>query len=331
MGPRIRRDDHCRPTAKSRRTSRQRSADVRTSTSPQVSGTIWQALRKRGQNVSKGQTLFIIDQVPYKAALQTAEANVAAAEASVATAQLTSMTAKKNFFRPQSRLAVRPLDGREQPADGQSPVGSGRGPARQCRQQSLLYGCEGSVERCRRHAAVPRRRPGERLDAATADHRVGQLDDVRLLLDDREPTALAHAPLRLDRRDAQNMPDVQLHTNDGSMYDLSGRVESISGVIDTSTGSVCCVRRSPNPDGLLHSGGSGNVILTSTFKGLHRRTAGRHVRTPGQGKYVYKLADGKAASAMIGVEKISDGKGVYRHLGSRSGRCDRRRGCQSDA
>ena len=46
---------------------------------PQVSGTISQLCINEGDAVSKGQTLFIIDQVPYKAALQTAEANVAAA------------------------------------------------------------------------------------------------------------------------------------------------------------------------------------------------------------------------------------------------------------
>ena len=39
---------------------------------PQVSGTISELRVTEGQSVSKGQTLFIIDQVPYKAALQTA-------------------------------------------------------------------------------------------------------------------------------------------------------------------------------------------------------------------------------------------------------------------
>jgi membrane fusion protein (multidrug efflux system) len=56
---------------------------------PQVSGTISKVCVKEGEVVRQGQLLFIIDQVPYKAALQTAKANVAAAEASVATAQLT--------------------------------------------------------------------------------------------------------------------------------------------------------------------------------------------------------------------------------------------------
>ena len=66
---------------------------------PQVSGTISQVCITEGQRVTKGQTLFIIDQVPYKAALRTAEANVEAAKAAVATAQLTYDSKKELFSR----------------------------------------------------------------------------------------------------------------------------------------------------------------------------------------------------------------------------------------
>jgi|GEM_PF-83404 len=66
---------------------------------PQVSGTISELRVAEGESVSKGQTLFIIDQGPYKAALQTAEANVAAAKASVATAQLTYDSKKELFAK----------------------------------------------------------------------------------------------------------------------------------------------------------------------------------------------------------------------------------------
>ena len=48
---------------------------------PQVSGTITQVCIDEGAKVHKGQPLFIIDQVPYQAALETAEANVKSAEA----------------------------------------------------------------------------------------------------------------------------------------------------------------------------------------------------------------------------------------------------------
>ena len=66
---------------------------------PQVSGTISELCVNEGQQVSKGQTLFIIDQVPYKAALKTAEANVESAKAGVATAQLTYDSKKELFAK----------------------------------------------------------------------------------------------------------------------------------------------------------------------------------------------------------------------------------------
>ncbi len=65
---------------------------------PQVSGTITEICVEEGANVHKGQVLFVIDQVPYKAALQTALANVKSAEAAVATARLT-FDSKEELFK----------------------------------------------------------------------------------------------------------------------------------------------------------------------------------------------------------------------------------------
>ena len=50
-----------------------------------------------GQKVRRGQLLFIIDQVPYKAALKTAVANVEAARAALATAELTYNSNKELY------------------------------------------------------------------------------------------------------------------------------------------------------------------------------------------------------------------------------------------
>ena len=50
---------------------------------PQVSGIITKVCIAEGAKVHQDQVLFIIDQVPYKAALQTAIANVKSAEATV--------------------------------------------------------------------------------------------------------------------------------------------------------------------------------------------------------------------------------------------------------
>jgi len=64
---------------------------------PQVSGTITEVCINEGAKVGKGQPLFIIDQVPYRAALETAVANVRSAEAAVATARMTA-DSKQTLF-----------------------------------------------------------------------------------------------------------------------------------------------------------------------------------------------------------------------------------------
>lgn len=65
---------------------------------PQVSGTITQICIDEGAKVKKGQTLVIIDQVPYEAALQTAVANVKNAEAQLQRPG-SRQKAKKNYSK----------------------------------------------------------------------------------------------------------------------------------------------------------------------------------------------------------------------------------------
>ncbi len=52
------------------------------------------------------------------------------------------------------------------------------------------------------------------------------------------------------------MPQVQLQLIDGTMYADSGRVETISGVIDQTTGSVNMRALFPNKHNVLRSGGT---------------------------------------------------------------------------
>ena len=70
---------------------------------PQVTGTITRLCVNEGQAVKRGQVLFIIDQVPYQAALATARANMEAADATLATAQLT-YDSKKSSLKTSFRL-----------------------------------------------------------------------------------------------------------------------------------------------------------------------------------------------------------------------------------
>ena len=251
---------------------------------PQISGTVSELCITEGQQVDEGQTLFIIDQVPYKAALQTAEANVVAAKAGVSTAKLVR-DSKKQLFR---RKVVSQFD-----------LSSA---------QNQLLTAEAQLAQAE----------AQRVSAANnLSYTVGPSAKLTTVSDNSEMyiyfSMTENQLLNLTRRygstaaTLQNMPDVQLQLSDGSLYDHSGRVESISGVIDASTGSVQLRAAFPNKNGLLHSGGSGNIILPSVYKDciVIPQTATFEIQDK---VYVYKVIDGKASSAMIDVEKVTNGR-----------------------
>jgi membrane fusion protein (multidrug efflux system) len=58
------------------------------------------------------------------------------------------------------------------------------------------------------------------------------------------------------------MPPVKLMLADGTIYGHEGHVSKASGVIDPATGSVQLIAHFANPERLLKSGGSGNIVMT---------------------------------------------------------------------
>ena len=58
-----------------------------------------------------------------------------------------------------------------------------------------------------------------------------------------------------------SIPAVKLQLADGTIYAHEGKVTKMSGVIDQATGSVQMIASFPNPDKMLKSGGSGNIVI----------------------------------------------------------------------
>ena len=273
---------------------------------PQVSGTISELRVTEGQSVSKGQTLFIIDQVPYKAALQTAEANVAAAKASVATAQLTYDSKKELFAKSVvSQYDLSTANNNLLTAKAQLAQAEAQ---RVNAANNLSY----TVVKAPANGMV-----------GTLPYRVGALVSASMpqplttVSDNSEMyvyfSMTENQLLNLTRKygsianTLKNMPDIQLQLNDGSIYDQTGRIESISGIIDSSTGSVQLRAAFPNKGGLLHSGGAGSIILPVNYTDciVVPQVATFELQDK---VYVYKVVDGKATSSMIDVEKINNGR-----------------------
>ncbi len=106
----------------------------------------------------------------------------------------------------------------------------------------------------------------------------------------------------------KNLPEIQLQLIDGSIYPLKGHIETISGSIDVTTGSVTIRALFPNPDKMLVSGGTANVVfpndLTNVF--LVPQTATTEIQDK---KFVFVLqSDNTVTSTEIQVSPVSDGK-----------------------
>lgn len=62
------------------------------------------------------------------------------------------------------------------------------------------------------------------------------------------------------------IPPVSLTLSDGTDYPEKGRVETVSGLINTETGSASFRAAFPNPVGLIRSGGSATIRIPQTVK-----------------------------------------------------------------
>ena len=150
---------------------------------PQVGGTLTKLCVTEGQEVKAGQTLFIIDQVPYQAALNTAEATQKAATAGLATAQL-SYDSKKKLFDQQviSDFELQTaynslLSAKAQLAQADAQVTNARNSLSYTVVKSPSNGVVGTLPY--------RQGTGRPQHAPAVDHSVGQHADVRLFLHQR--------------------------------------------------------------------------------------------------------------------------------------------------
>lgn len=273
---------------------------------PQVSGTIQKLCVTEGQKVRRGQPLFIIDQVPYKAALKTATANVEAARAALATALLTYNSSKElHAQKVVSEFSLKTaentyLTAKAQLAQAEAQEVSARNNLSYTEVRSPSDGVVG---------ALPYR-AGALVSASLPQPLTTVSDNsdmyVFFSMTENQLLALTRQYGSMDEA-LKNMPQAELRLNDNSLYDKKGTIESISGVIDRQTGTVVARVVFPNEARLLHSGASGTVVIPSVYKNCIVIPQGATVQMQDK-TVVYKVVDGKAVSTLITVAGISDGR-----------------------
>jgi len=273
---------------------------------PQVSGTIEKLCVTEGQKVRRGQLLFIIDQVPYKAALKTAVANVEAARAALATAELTYNSNKELYAQKVvSEFSLKTaensyLTAKAQLSQAEAQEISARNNLSYTEVKSPSDGVVGALP-YRAGALVS---PSLPQPLTTVSDNSDMY--VYFSMTENQLLALTRQYGSMDEA-LKNMPAAELRLNDNSVYDKKGTIESISGVIDRQTGTVVARVVFPNESRLLHSGASGTVVVPATYKNCivipQEATVQLQDKT-----LVYKVVDGKAVSALITVAGINDGR-----------------------
>ncbi len=273
---------------------------------PQVSGTIERLCVTEGEKVRKGQILFVIDQVPYKAALNTAIANVKSAKAGLATAELTYDSNKELYAQKVvSEFSLKTSENSYLTAQ----AALAQAEAQEVNARNNLSYTEVKSPSDGVVGALPYR-VGALVSASITQPLTTVSDNsnmyVYFSMNENQLLSLTREYGSMD--DAlKNMPEVELRLNDNSIYDHKGKIESISGVIDRQTGTVVVRSVFPNEARLLHSGASGAVLIPSTYKDCIVIPQGATVRQQDK-TVVYKVVDGKATSTLITVADLSDGR-----------------------
>lgn len=273
---------------------------------PRVDGYLTDILIKEGSKVRKGQTLFIIDQVSYKAALDAAKANTAVCEANMATAQLT-YDGKKALF---DKKVISDFD--LTAAANALKMSKAQLALAKAQETSAQNNLSFTVIKSPSDGVVGKLpyRKGDYVSPSIQDGLTVVAENSQMYvyfsMTERQIMQVLHRYKSMEKVIAE-MPDVQLMLSDRTMYPAKGRIESISGIIDKSTGAVSVRAVFPNADGLLLSGGAGNVVMPYEQTGaiVIPQEATFEIQNK---TYVYKVIDGTAQSAVVTVDKMNDGK-----------------------
>lgn len=276
--------------------------DIRT----KVQGYITDIKVKEGSRVQRDQTLFVIDQKQYQAALATAKALVDAAQAKVDEAQL-SASSKEMLFKEDIvsefdlRLARTNLaQAKAQLAQAKANELTASNNLAYTLVKSPVDGVVGTLPF----------RVGTLVSPSDATPMTTVSDNsevyVYFSMSEKQTLSLKRQYGALENA-LQSLPLVQLELNDGTIYSEPGRIEAISGIIDPTTGTVTLLAKFPNKQGLLISGGTGTILLPHKQDNcvIIPQSATYEIQDK---TYAYKVENGMAKTVIINVFGISDGK-----------------------
>lgn len=230
---------------------------------PLVTGFVTKVHVQEGDHVRKGQTLFTLDQVQYQAAVSQAEAAVNSAKIAVDNARL-QVNNQRQLFEKNIISDYTYTVAKNQLATAEASLANANAALTTAR-KNLSYtvvtapsdGVIGSIPNKEGTLASPSMQiPLTTVSDNSEVYAYFSLNEKDMLeLTDGGTRSLASA--------IAGMPAVKLQLADGTIYGPEGKVATVSGIIDQSTGASNVRARFANPSGVLRSGSTGTILIPS--------------------------------------------------------------------
>lgn len=286
---------------------------------PQISGFLTHVHVSEGQRVVAGQVLFTIDQVSLQAAVDAAQSQILQAEAAVKVAEANVNTAQTNVNNNKLLVDQNIISksAYQTTVDG---LNAAKAQLNQAR--ASVAAARANLTSAQKNLSYSVVRAPESGIIGTIDFKEGALvspstlltvlsgsNDIEAYFSFTEQELLAFTGASGSVSNAlAKMPAVSLELANGEVYPLQGRIISVSGVLNSATGSATAKASFPNPDGLLHSGNSAQVLIPQHYTDVITIPQSATFEIQGL-KYAFVVDEaGKLVQTPIQVSDQSDGK-----------------------
>ena len=275
---------------------------------PQVSGQLMKICVTEGQQVKRGQTLFIIDSRNARLELEAAQANLQAALAQENSAKL-EYESNKNLFEKKIVSSYMLTNSENSYKQAQATVAQARSAVNRAKVALGFCTITASVSGVIGEIPV---RVGDQVSPMTQLTILSGNTTMYAEFSITEGIIEAQVQYGMKASDIDkhiaNLPPATFVMKNGTEYPHKGHFVSLTGVVNAETGSMTCKVSFPNPDGLLYSGIQGTVVMPFDEKNVIVVPQNAVVRLQDK-SIVYKVkADSTATAIDVTTADTGNGK-----------------------
>ena len=275
---------------------------------PQVSGQLTRICVTEGQTVTKGQTLFVIDQRDAQLELEAAQANLEAAMAAESSAKL-EYESNKNLF--EKKIVSNYMLSNSENAYKQAQASVAQARAAVNRAKVNLGFCTITAPVAGAIGEIPVRTGDQVSPLTQLTILSGNMNmDAEFSITESIIESMVQEGIKIADKEKYlaNMPPVTFVMKNGTEYPHKGRIVSMTGVVNAATGSLTLKASFPNPDGHLYSGIQGTVVMNFAEKDVIVIPQYAVVRLQDKSQVYKVLADSTATAIDVTTEDTGNGQ-----------------------